>query len=131
MPRKASKKDGRSNANDVEWGGYVDIRLDEDQKTAFYLWQRDHEEEVWTDFAEIVGSGFKFGLSYDSDGDYYTATLTAAGKHLMGLENRYCMTARAPEWQTALSLLLYKHLEIAHGDWGTYKPRTGRMDNFG
>lgn len=131
MPRKSSKNENLSNAKEIKWGGFIDIRLDEDQKAAFRVWALDNEETVWTDFAEIVSGGFKYGLSYDSENDCWIATFTASGENLMGLRDRYCLTARAPAWQTALALLVYKHVEIAHGNWGEYRPVTHRMDNFG
>lgn len=129
MARK--DKGQRPNADNVNWGGFLDIRLTEDQKAAFHLWHRERGEDIWTEFAEIVATGLKFGLSYDAAGDFYTATFTGFGEQVIGLRDRYCMTARAPQWPTALALLVYKHLVIAEGDWGNYRPTTGRMDNFG
>jgi len=131
MARKARNSDEHSNANEVKWGGFIDIRLTEDQKAAFYVWQRENEPGMWEEFAEVVAKGFKFGLSYDAENGCYIATFTASGRAVIGLDQRYCLTARAPEWPTALSLLLYKHVEIARGDWGTYSPVTQRMANFG
>jgi hypothetical protein len=115
----------------VEWGGYIDLRLDDDDEQTFRLWCTDFMPSLWVEFVELVGSGFKFGLSYDQEGGFYLATFTASGKELIGMENRYCLTARAPDWEEAVALLLYKHLVMMDGYWGNYRPRTGRLSQFG
>lgn len=130
MAKKATANKSKE-ALKVEWGGFVDIRLDDTEKDTFHHWHSELGEGVWSELAETVAQGFKLGLSYDPDGDFYLATLTAAGVDVIGLQDRYCLTARAPEWGMAVALLLFKHIVIARRNWGAYKPRTGRMENFG
>lgn len=124
-PRSAVK------SKDIEWGGFLDIRISDAEKTAFDNWQVLTAGDHWLDFVEEISRGLKFGLSYDKDNDCYIATFTGYGQELIGLDARYCMQARAPAWETSVALLMYKHLVIAQQNWGNYRPRTKTMDNFG
>jgi len=125
------KPDPVVKASDVPWGGYVDLRLDEDDKQQFAVWSEAEQQSFWLDFVELLGKGFKFGLSYDQSGDFYLTSFTAFGKELIGLQDRWCLTARAPDWETAVALLLFKHLVLAQENWGNFRPKTQRFDNFG
>jgi hypothetical protein len=120
-----------SSNNSPEWGGFIDVRMEEQDKADFRVWSEQNGEQVWIDFLDLLGSGFKFGLSYDRQGDFYLATFTAHGRELIGLEDRYCLTARAPNWETALALLVFKHLIMTGGNWGAYRPKQRQIDNFG
>lgn len=130
MAKKAIQN-GTKDAPKIDWGGFVDIRLTDGEKETFHHWHTELGDGIWGELVEVVSSGFKLGLSYDPSGDFYLATLTASGVDVIGLQDRYCLTARAPEWAMAIALLLFKHIVIARRDWGAYKPRTGRMENFG
>jgi hypothetical protein len=116
---------------DVPWGGYVDIRMDDDDIAQFRVWSTAEAESFWLEFVELLGAGFKFGLSFNVEGDFYLATFTAHGDRLIGLDLRYCLTARAPSWEEAVMLLLFKHLVMARGSWGNFKPKTRKMERFG
>lgn len=138
MPRKArSTSDIRlpaeksANYNEMEWGGFINVRLTDDDKTSFGKWSIEHELTFWSDFQDYVSRGFKFGLSYNAEEDFYLATFTAGGKALIGIDARCCLTARAPAWEDAVMLLLFKHEVLAHGNWGTYRVKEMRFDNFG
>jgi len=138
MPRgkadSASKKGKEtlvSKPDDFDWGGFINVRISDEDKAAFDLWAAETESTMWVDFQELVAKGFKFSLSYDGKGDFYLATFTAAGRALIGIDLRCCLTARAPEWEVAIHLLMFKHEVMARGDWGTYKPSDLRFANFG
>ncbi|HET8671976.1 MAG TPA: hypothetical protein VFM05_15575 [Candidatus Saccharimonadales bacterium] len=138
MPRgkangsNASRKSGTPLAGRQDnWGGFINVRLSEEDKAAFAVWSADRGGSHWSDFAEYLAKGFKFSLSYDPDGDFYLATFTAEGKELIGVDLRCCLTARAPEWETAVSLLMFKHEVLAHENWGSYRPAENRFDRLG
>jgi hypothetical protein len=118
-------------ASDVPWGGYVDLRLDDDDKQQFGVWSVSEHESFWLEFMELLGKGFKFGLSYVAEDDCYLASFTAHGERLIGLNDRYCLTARAPAWEQAVMLLIFKHLVMARGNWGNFKPKSRKMERFG
>lgn len=120
-----------ANLNDMEWGGFINVRMSDEDKTAFRFWANERDSHMWVDFQELVSRGFKFGLSYDPVGDFYLATFTAGGAALIGIDARCCLTARAPGWEESISLLIFKHEVLAKGNWGTFRPKTMRFDNFG
>lgn len=130
MTRNGENKKKLSNAKDPEWGGFLELRLTDEEKAAFAVYERDHPEDVWIKLQEWVMRGLKFSLSYDKSGDYYTATFTGSGVELVGMEQRFCLTARAPEWQQAVFLLVFKHTVLAKGDWSKYRPRTHQFSKF-
>jgi len=125
------KPDPVVKASDVPWGGYVDLRLDEDDKQQFAVWSEAEQQSFWLDFVELLGKGFKFGLSYVMEDDCYLASFTAHGERVIGLNDRYCLTARAPTWEQAVMLLVFKHLVMARGNWGNFKPKSRKMERFG
>jgi hypothetical protein len=116
---------------EVEWGGFIEIRLTVETTHEFENWLLREPERYWTDFHEAVASGLKFGLSYDVQGDFWLATFTGSGNTLIGLDNRYCLTARGEQWQRALALLCFKHFEVASGDWGQFKTNGFKAVRFG
>lgn len=138
MPRKkgtgvpSSSKTGTPvSAKDADWGGFINVRMTDDDKAKFALWEAENGRSLWTAFAELLGKGMKFSLAYDADGDFYLATFTAAGADLIGIDLRCCLTARAPEWERSISLLIYKHEVMAEGDWGKYRPKSQTFDRLG
>ena len=116
---------------DLEWGGFINVRIDEDDKVQFEIWSEGNRSNLWVDFQEYLSRGFKFSLSYDPKGDFYLATFTAAGVKLIGIDLRCCLTARAPVWEVAIALLMFKHEVLAKGNWGNYLPSQLKFANFG
>jgi|SRR5215207_282192 len=138
MPRgKAnSTSNGRSSSTldkvaDLDWGGFINVRIDEDDKAQYEIWAEDNNATLWADFQDYLARGFKFSLAYDPQGDFYLATFTAGGVKQIGIDMRCCLTARAPKWETALSLLIFKHEVLAKGNWGNYLPSQLKFANFG
>jgi hypothetical protein len=138
MPRNkgqnftSPKKTGTPVKQDpYDWGGFIDVRLTAEDKANFAIWSEDHAASMWTEFQEEIARGFKFSLSYDPKGDFYLACFTGAGEELIGIDLRCCLTARAPEWEQSILVLLYKHQELAHGDWGSYRPAQLGFDRLG
>lgn len=138
MPRKSNGGSSnaanfrtRKRALEPDWGGFIDVRISDQDKADFDVWATDNSGTMWGDFQDLLAVGFKFSLSYDPDGDFYLATFTAAGQDIIGIDLRCCLTARAPEWEVALHLLLFKHYVMAKGNWGSYHVKSGTFKNFG
>jgi len=138
MARNKSAKDvlpsrnGSSVANSQpQWGGFIELRLREDERAEFDNWFELNSTSVWGYVVTSVEEGRKFGLSYDADGDFYLATFTAHGKETIGLQDRYCLTARAPVAEQAMALLCYKHYVMLEGDWGRVGGKSQRVERFG
>jgi hypothetical protein len=144
MPRPKSNKTTQSQPNEVdrrrqaqpywiddkaEWGGFCNVRIDEDQKAAFEEWLASSGVDWWSELVDLVGQGMKFSLTYDEPNQAYVATLTGRGWRAGNL--RQSMSARAGDERTCMALLMYKHLVLASGDWGSYQPSGQTFLQFG
>jgi hypothetical protein len=127
----APTKRTRFKQEEYDWGGFIDARLTEEDKKMFADWHKQLGTAVWISFSDYLSGGLKASLSYDAQGDFFVATFTGAGIPLIGIDLRCCLTARAPEWETAVALLIFKHEVMAQKDWGTYKPKTNQFDRLG
>lgn len=116
--------------NDSPWGGFINIRLDDDQKEAFYAWEGDNGQFVPAYVDEMLGAGCKLSLSYDADHECYVVSVTGA-LVAASPKSRFCSNSRAGTLPQALALTVWKHLVLALGDYGNYKPRDGSFSSFG
>lgn len=137
MPRKgrsdvanSSKGTPQTNTSrkqgEDDWGGFIAVSLSDEDKAAFAVWAEAERDAIWTMFDDLLGSGFKWGVSFDAENDCYIASLTGCG--VVGTPLRWCLTARGGAWDAAVQLVLFKHYVLAQGDWGNYRPR---HRNFG
>lgn len=113
------------------WGGFINIRLSDADKDAFHQWFSTLDDDPLTGIFSLVLEGYKFSLSYAADGEYWTTSLTGEGLGLTGIVERCCLTARAPQVDQAIALLLYKHVVIAKGSWASFSTSIGGGFNFG
>jgi hypothetical protein len=119
MPRAKKPAD---NPSEIQWGGFIDIKLDADDKAKFKVFETD--EWQWTYLEDVLADEIKLSLSYDSGNDVYLCTLTSV-KH--GPANmRLVLTSRADSWERAVMLAIFKHTALLEGDWGRFRPSTGR-----
>lgn len=135
MPRakrngsKASKPDVNASrvyycAPDAPWGGYVNLRLVEEEREDFDNWAAEEAANLGGFLETALIDGLKLTVSYDAENSAYVATFTGAGCH--GDKSRFCLTARSSVMTEAINLLCYKHYVLLDGDWGAYAPATGR-----
>lgn len=114
---------------DASWGGFVNIRLNDDDKLAFATWREMRGGDFWNTFDDLLGQGMKVAFSYDPENECYICTLTG---RLMSTDNsRYCMTTRAGTFEESLALSVWKHEMTGDGYYDTFRPKTGRLDNWG
>lgn len=118
MPR--AKKP--SKPAEIQWGGFIDVKLDADDKSAFQTFETSTWQ--WTYLEDVLADEIKLSLSYDEDNDTYLATLTSV-KHA-GPNMRCVLTSRADSWERAVMLAIFKHTELLEGDWGRFRPSSGR-----
>lgn len=116
--------------NDAPWGGFINIRLTEEQVNEFEVWEETNKAYVTSYFDEIIGSGVKASFSYDADHECYILALTGA---LMGTTpgSRFCSTSRAGSFAQVVALTVWKHVVLARGDYGNYAPKHGSFMSFG
>ena len=134
-PKKSVEKDDQ-NANrpyylpfDAKWGGYIDLRLGDDQKAVFQDWFLAPNCNWWDLLCDALAKGLALSLKWDSENDCYTASLTGAG--ISNSNERYALTSRSSQANEALALCVYKHDVLMGGTWDSYLPRSGKLRSWG
>lgn len=138
MPRGKKSQDSNSPSKSLQpravpasadWGGYINIRLTDEEKDDARSWIAEHQTEIFKYLTDDTWEGLKFSLSADVENQSFVATYTGAG--WVGSKLRCALSARAGTWFEALGLLVYKHHVLASGDWGQYKTNGEKVDPFG
>jgi len=115
----------------LPWGGYLNMRLTEEQKRQFQLWYEQMKDDVWELFLQSLMEGMKFSLTYDSNTDTYTACLTNSPRCPCGVTSLYVLSAFAQDWRIATAILIFKHYQLLGGTWENFRPSRTVQDNFG
>jgi len=111
--------------NDARWGGFINIRLSEEQTGEFHGWYAVNQQHVAGYLDDHLADGVKFGAAYDAENECVIVTYTGA---LVSKSNeRYCVTSRAGTLSAAVALAVWKHEVLAQGDYGAYNVRTGEF----
>jgi len=113
-------------SGEVEWGGFINLKLDVEQKAEFADWTQGDGAKAWAYLCDSVSEGLKYGLSYDSENMCFVATYTGQG--VVADERRYCLTARGSTMESATALLVYKDAVMLEKDWGRYRPSNGMAE---
>jgi hypothetical protein len=140
MPRGKSKSDVKAKSDpnagrryyapsDAAWGGYVDLKLDEDRRADFDNWFQETGQSAMAHVFDALVEGLVLGCRWDEANQCYLATFTGAG--VSNSNERYVLTARSGDFSEALALLVYKHTVLMAGDWGDFRPRTGQLRQWG
>lgn len=116
--------------NDSPWGGFINIRLSEEQKLEFFAWDEENTQHVSAYFDEMLGAGIKASFSFDATNECYVLAVTGA---LMGTTpgSRFCSTSRGGTLAQVMSLTVWKHVILAKGDYGNYRPKDSSFMSFG
>ena len=108
-PRKALKGD--------EWGGFVQVSIDDAHRDEFDLWLSEIGDGVTRELDDAVGSGLKFSLAFDGQNQCYIATFTGR-PDIIGQRAFTCaLSARGGTLSEAIAVLIYKHVPLLHYDW--------------
>lgn len=140
MPRGKSKQNdkGKDNPNagrkyycepEAAWGGYVDLKLEEDRRDAFADWFRETGDAAMHEIVDALAQGLGLGVKWDAANQCFIASFTGAG--VSNSNERYVLSARSDQFSEALALLIYKHVVCMSGDWGDFRPRTGTLKQWG
>lgn len=105
-------------ASDAEWGGYLNINLNDEQAQAFNDMWRETYEEWQIELQDQVSKGRKYSVGWDASGGCFIASLT--GRITVTSPQRFCLTSRSPNFFEATALLMFKHVELLSKDWGTF-----------
>lgn len=107
----------RRTQKDDEWGGFVQVSLDEAHREEYDLWLSEAGPSVWRELDDALGVGLKLSVSYDGQNQCYIATLT--GRPDVGGVRTFtcCLSARGGTFEEAVAVLIYKHASLLHYDW--------------
>lgn len=115
-------------ASDAPWGGFINVKVDDEQKEEFHLWCAENPDEGWRILDDLLGKGMKVGLSWDMENECYILTFT--GALVANSTERYCTTNRAGTLGEVVALSSWKHSVLVAGNYGDLKAN-GRMRNWG
>lgn len=115
-------------ANDAAWGGFINIKIDDEQKSDYHTWCQENPDEGWVILTDIINAGMKVAFAYDDENQCYISTLT--GALVSNSNERYCMTSRAGTLGDVIALSSWKHAVLVGGDYGNFRTN-GRMSNWG
>lgn len=115
--------------NEARWGGFINIRLSDEQKEEFHGWMEANKAHIAGYLDDHLADGVKFGASYDRENECTVVTYT--GALVANSNERYCCTSRAGSLDVAIALAVWKHEVLAQGDYGGFSPRTGDFLKFG
>ena len=139
MPRsrKSPKNDAQSKVNstgkyfldgDARWGGFINVKLDDEQKERFVLWRDSSPSEGFVLFNSIVDEGMRCTLTYDGTNESYTCSFT--GKLVSNSNERYCVTSRAGTMYDVMALAAWKHSILLEGSYDNLYSN-GRQADWG
>lgn len=115
--------------SDAAWGGYINLKLDDEQKNSFFTWFEDAGKATQQLLEDLLAEDAKVTFSYDRENQCHIISITGA---LVGNSNeRYVVTSRAGTLDECLGLAVYKHFYLCDGDYADFRPSTGKMNNWG
>lgn len=116
--------------SDAPWGGFINIRLDDDQRTEFYAWYEANAQYVEAALDDMLAAGIKVTVAYDSHNECFICSVTGA---LVGANKlaRYTSTSRAGTRAEATALTVWKHYDLCAEDYGNYQPHNQQFMRWG
>ena len=117
---------------DDEWGGFVQVTLDQAHRDEFDEWAGETGPAIYRELTDALGCGLKFTLSYDGANQCYIASLTGRPDVAGVRAFTCCLSARAGSFEDAIAVLMYKHCSLLHYDWwdAVNEPKRSRF-SFG
>lgn len=116
--------------SDAAWGGFINIRLDDNQKAEFLAWYEKNYEVVFPNLIDLLGSGIKATFSFDAEHDCFICAIQGALVGEAG-NDRFVSTSRASSLVEVVALTVWKHTVLARGDYGNYRPKSGSFMSWG
>lgn len=107
---------------------FVNVSLSKEQKENLKRW--DVKGELTFDqVTKLVDDGYKLSISADKAHDCVGAYLTTP-PDVAGTRKR-CLSSRGPDFFGSLRALMFKHLIILDGDWGSAAESGEHLDQWG
>lgn len=129
--KKGSRRKNGLAKHSGEWLGFVDIELTADQKVFVAdrgQWTPGEVEHFMT---RLLETGYKLSLSPDEL--HHCVIVTITGKGAECPNAGYSLSARGPDWEGAMHMLMYKHTVLCDEmSWLTVGDQTnGQMSLWG
>jgi len=140
MPRgKALPKTGstqktnppRFSPQEDEWGGFVSVRVSEEEREKFLLWYAENQADIQDLLTDCLAAGLKLSASWDGANMSMIATFTGRPSPSADWPFRCSMSARSGELFEAIALLLYKEFVVTGHDWTPWTINGRRQDTWG
>lgn len=112
-------------AQDAPWGGFINVRVDDEQKADYEVWLGEHPNECWVMLEDLLGEGMKVGFAYDRENECFILTFT--GALVKGSTERYCLTTRAGTFGDVVALATWKHFQLLKEEYGSLKANGRKM----
>lgn len=118
-----------SQPGQVEWGGFINIRISDETKAIYAAWLGGDGTSFWSMLEDAMAEGLKYTVVWDVENDCYISSLTGNG--CLGFNLRFSLSARSDRFEDATALLIFKHAVMCEGNWGNFRPHTGTVNNWG
>lgn len=105
-------------AEAAAWGGFLNVRLDDQQKADFSVWWDENVNLSAQILEELLAAGIKVTLAYDAGNDSWLCSLT--GRLVSDSDERFVTTTRAASMAEVIALACYKHVYIQRGVYKRY-----------
>jgi len=130
MATKKQQKLLEIDASNNGFVGFVNHRLSATDKERFDEWLKEVElTGVWGDLERLVDSHYKLSFKHDDYGGGVQASLTCADTK--SSDYGLCLTARAPDFDNAVKLLLFKHFWLLGGEWFLFYQDASKPSQWG
>lgn len=102
----------------AEWGGFINVRVDDQQKLDFSSWYEENVNVSAQILEELLAAGMKVTLAYDAENDSWLCSFT--GRLVADSPDRFVTTTRAGSMAEVIALACYKHVYIVRGVYKRY-----------
>jgi len=126
-PKPTSKPEPK--APEMDWGGFLNLRLTEEHKADFDAWHEASRETIGVLLDDAMIDGLKVSIAYSPENEAYCATFT--GQLIPAHNTRYAASSWAGTWQEAVALMCWKHFVLAQGSWFDFLPHSGKLKRWG
>ncbi len=128
MAGNAARSKNKGKIQKAEWKGYANIDLSEGDKQAIRGGILDGES-VLDIIGDMLGTGHKIAITYDSEKDTVSAAATGVYAHCQNAG--YTLTCFGRSLTSVLEVLAYKHEIISKGNWSQWVTGKREYDDIG
>lgn len=105
----------RKSKNRTPFGNitFVSYKMDKETQKKFNAWFEASGNTLIDAVVETLQGDYRIGLSWDTDHDCFTASLTGRDE---SLNPSKCITMRSKDWHKALGAVVYVHTVVFDGE---------------